>query len=122
MGRLKSLPPRLAPAAPRLGRLPGDETARLQERDQTVSWRKLYKTARWEKLRRDVFERDHYTCRHTGVICAGKHPAPDSPVCDHIVPHRGDEALFWDKGNLQTVSKAYHDSEKQKQERAKPGW
>lgn len=122
MGRLKSLPPRLAPAAPRLGRLPGDETARLQERDQNVSWRKWYKTERWRRLRIEVLLRDSYTCQKTGVICAGKYPADDSPVVDHKRPHRGDEALFWDKGNLQTVSKKYHDSEKQKQERARPGW
>ena len=122
MGRLKSLPPRLAPAAPRLGRLPGDETARLKERDQNVSWRKWYKTERWRRLRIEVLMRDSYTCQKTGVICAGKYPADDSPVVDHKRPHRGDEALFWDKGNLQTVSKKYHDSEKQKQERAQPGW
>jgi 5-methylcytosine-specific restriction protein A len=34
-------------------------------------------------------------------------------VVDHILPHRGDEALFWAESNLQTVSKTYHDKEKQ---------
>nr|WP_281411231.1 HNH endonuclease [Rhizobium sp. BK316] len=24
-------------------------------------------------------------------------------VCDHVEPHRGDETLFWDPENLQTL-------------------
>jgi 5-methylcytosine-specific restriction enzyme A len=37
-------------------------------------------------------------------------------VCDHIKPHRGDEALFWDETNLQTICKSCHDTLKQVQE------
>lgn len=83
----------------------------------TVHWRQWYKSARWQRLRIEVLTRDLYTCRQTGVILAGKANAPDSPVVDHVVPHRGDPALFWDINNLQAVTKAYHDSEKQRQER-----
>ena len=121
MGRLKSMPPRLATMAPRIGSVPVDERARSRQRDADQSWRAWYKTARWQKLRRQVLLRDLFTCKQTGVILVGKHPAPDSPVVDHIKPHRGDERLFWDAANLQTVSKAFHDSEKQKQERAPGG-
>ncbi|MEQ1403849.1 HNH endonuclease [Neorhizobium sp. Rsf11] len=117
MGRLKTLKPKLATLAPRLGRAPGDEQARLRERDQTVGWRSWYKTQRWQKLRQEILARDHYTCQRTGVLCIGKYPAGNSPVVDHKTPHRGDERLFWDPGNLHCVSKAYHDSEKQKEER-----
>lgn len=60
-----------------------------------------------------MLARDNFTCRKTGIILIGKYPAPDSPVVDHIHPHRGYEHLFWDEANLQTVSKAYHDAEKQ---------
>ena len=102
--------------------MPGDEAARLRERDQTVHWRAWYETERWRKLRLEVLLRDAYTCKQTGVLCIGQYPAPNSPVVDHKIPHHGDEKLFWDPENLQTVSKAYHDSEKQKQERARPGW
>jgi 5-methylcytosine-specific restriction enzyme A len=120
MGRLKTIPSRLTALAPRIGRMPGDEAARLRERDQTVSWRAWYKTERWRKLRHEILLRDTYRCQQTGVLCIGKYPADNSPVVDHIKPHRGDEALFWDASNLQTVSKAYHDSEKQRQERSRP--
>ena len=30
-------------------------------------------------------------------------------VVDHIVPHRGDQKLFWDKSNWQPLCKACHD-------------
>lgn len=117
MGKLTTLKPRLTAMAPRLGRLPGDEPARLRERDQNVAWRKWYKTERWRQLRKAVLLRDAYTCKQTGIICIGRYPADNSPVVDHKIPHRGDECMFWDIENLQTVSKAYHDSEKQKQEK-----
>lgn len=63
-----------------------------------------------------VLTRHLYTCQQTGVLLIGKHPAPNSPVVDHVVPHKGDEGLFWDLSNLQAVSKAYHDSDKRKME------
>ena len=88
------------------------------DRDAAAPWRKWYKTARWQKLREDVLKRDLFTCQQTGVLLIGKHPAPNSPVVDHIQEHRGNAELFWDMNNLQALSKAYHDSEKQKQEQA----
>lgn len=118
MARLTSLKPRIAALVPRIGYAPGDEKERLRQRDATVTWRAWYKTARWYKLRQQILLRDNYTCKQTGVLCIGKYPADNSAVVDHIMPHRGDEHLFWSERNLQTVSKLYHDSEKQKQERA----
>nr|WP_254915489.1 HNH endonuclease [Haematobacter massiliensis] len=46
-------------------------------------------------------------------LCAGKGEA----VADHIIPHRGDEAMFWDADNLQCLCKSCHDGVKAKQER-----
>jgi 5-methylcytosine-specific restriction endonuclease McrA len=74
-------------------------------------------TSRWQRLRLKVLVRDQYLCQQTGAVLSGKHPAPNSPVVDHIVPHRGDPDLFWDEDNLQSVSKAWHDSEKQSLEK-----
>jgi len=31
-------------------------------------------------------------------------------VVDHIVPHRGDRALFWDTSNWQPLCKPHHDA------------
>jgi 5-methylcytosine-specific restriction endonuclease McrA len=33
-------------------------------------------------------------------------------VADHVIPHKGDESLFWDAGNLQGLCKRCHDSDK----------
>lgn len=110
MGKLKGrgLPSRLSVGPSRLRRSEpdrGDDAAR-RSRD----W---LNTARWQRLRMDVLERDMFTCQQTGVLLTGKYPEPDSAVVDHKIPHRGDPALFWDESNLQSVSKAWHDSVKQ---------
>ena len=34
-------------------------------------------------------------------------------VVDHIVKHGGDQILFWDKANWQSLCKPHHDSTKQ---------
>lgn len=38
-------------------------------------------------------------------------------VCDHIKPHKGNEALFFDPANLSSLCKLHHDSAKQRAER-----
>lgn len=38
-------------------------------------------------------------------------------VVDHIVPHRGDEKLFWDKSNWQALCKRCHDSKTMTEDR-----
>jgi 5-methylcytosine-specific restriction protein A len=72
----------------------------------------LYRLAAWRALRADTFHRDSLICQICGALCAGAYPAPDSPVADHIRPHRGALALFLDPDNLQTLCKACHDGAK----------
>jgi hypothetical protein len=36
---------------------------------------------------------------------------------DHKIPHRGDETLFFDADNLQSLCKLHHDSSKQREEK-----
>jgi 5-methylcytosine-specific restriction endonuclease McrA len=31
-------------------------------------------------------------------------------IVDHIVPHKGDQTLFWDRANWRPMAKACHDS------------
>lgn len=114
MPKLTTLKPRLSKLAPRLSTARAIRDTRYSPDAIVRGW---YKSARWQALRREVLVRDLYTCRQTGVLLTGKSPAPNSPVVDHVVAHRGDERLFWDIANLQAVTKAWHDSEKQKQER-----
>lgn len=116
MAKLTQLKPLISHVPARLGGPPPNPADRGRQREHAAPWRKWYKTARWRALKDEVHLRDLYVCQKTGVLCSGKYPAPNSPVADHIVPHRGNEKLFWDPSNLQTVSKAYHDGEKQKAE------
>lgn len=120
MGRLagRGVEGRLGRQPSRFGAPPSTEAERTKQRAEIMPGRSLYKTAQWQRLRLQVFRRDGYVCQKTGVRLTGKHPAPNSPVADHIERHRGDPVLFFDPENLQTVSKAWHDSEKQRQERA----
>lgn len=118
MGRIRSLGPILSQVRSPLARAPGEtEAERSRRRDAATPWRDWYKTARWQRLRLRVLNRDNWTCRQTGVLLTGKDPAPNSPIADHIVPHNGDPDLFWDIDNLQAVSKAWHDGPKQSRER-----
>lgn len=111
---LKTMKPRLQRMEQRL-KAPRQVRDTRYSPDATV--RGWYKSARWQKLRHLVLERDLYTCQHTGVLLTGRAPAPDSPVVHHRLPHKGDEHLFWDINNLEAVSKEWHDSEAQRQER-----
>lgn len=87
--------------------------------DNKPLYKKWYYTKRWKDLRRATFLRDGYMCQcGCKTLCVGRHPASNSPVCDHIVKHEGDEALFWDKDNLQTLTRACHDGWKQRLERS----
>jgi 5-methylcytosine-specific restriction protein A len=124
MGKLKAIQPRLKPIGSRLKPAmtrEESEQQRYRERDKVHVWRKWYYTARWKKLRQEILVRDSYTCQQTGVLCIGKYPADNSPVVDHVKQHHGDEQLFWDATNLQTVSKGYHDKVKQSLERGSFG-
>lgn len=108
--RLRTLAPRIGGLPPRIGALRTRPDGTVKARRSRASWKAWYSTARWLNLRTDTFERDGYICQRTGVMCAGVHPAPDSPVANHKIRHNGDPALFWDPDNLETVTKAVHDS------------
>jgi 5-methylcytosine-specific restriction enzyme A len=113
MGRLKQLAPVLTRPPPRIGFLaPKTEAEASRDRDARLAYRQWYKTARWQRLRWSVLVRDHFTCRR----CFRLEGNTALLVADHIVPHRGDHALFWDDDNLQTLCKPCHDSAKQREE------
>lgn len=119
MARLSRPPARLS-APPRPIGYPdraAAERARDRRRAVENEARRLYNTKAWKVLRKEIIARDGGRCRQTGVLLVGAVNAPNSPVVDHIEPHRGNPALFWDPDNLQTVAKSWHDSDKQRTER-----
>jgi hypothetical protein len=120
MGKLKALSPRLAALPPRLGHAPGDRKANDRARDASAPWRRWYDTARWKKLRQQVFVRDGFVCQRSGELCSGAANTPNAPIANHKVPHRGNPALFWDIDNIETVTKRVHDTIIQSEEQAVP--
>ena len=61
--------------------------------------------ARWQEARRQYLQR-HPLC----VECLRENKITPATVVDHIVPHRGDQKLFWDQSNWQPLCKAHHDA------------
>ena len=88
-------------------------------------WQHLYDTGRWRKLR--LLHLDaHRFC----VMCGQEGRIAAASVVDHITPHKGNEALFWDDTNWQSLCNRCHNRHKQAEDRsgkAKPvigldGW
>jgi 5-methylcytosine-specific restriction protein A len=75
-----------------------------------ADWHHLYDTKRW-KARRLFQLGEHPLC----AMCmqAGKIAA--ATVADHIVPHKGNEELFYE-GELQSLCVTCHNAGKQRQE------
>lgn len=64
--------------------------------------------AEWRRKSREWLAY-HPTC----TMCGGQ-----ASLVDHITPHRGDKALFWDWRNWQSLCAPCHNSRKQRIERA----
>lgn len=65
-------------------------------------------TRQWEKARAE-FLQHHAFCKMCGAEAA---------LVDHIEPHKGDMALFWNWANWQALCTSCHSRHKQRQERA----
>ena len=60
--------------------------------------------SRWRRESKKFLEL-HPLCQE----CLKKGIATPATVVDHIVPHRGDVKLFWDRSNWQALCKSCHD-------------
>jgi 5-methylcytosine-specific restriction endonuclease McrA len=90
-----------------------------------AEWQALYNSTRWRKLRL-IHLASEPLCR----MCKAEGRITPATICDHITPHKGNVALFYDSGNFASLCKPCHDRHKQSEERtgkAKPvigldGW
>lgn len=75
---------------------------------------RLYRTKRWRDLRASQLMREPLCrlCEYAGEVVA-------ATVCDHVTPHRGDEALFW-AGPFQSLCADCHSRHKQREEHGRP--
>lgn len=69
--------------------------------------------SRW-RVARAAWLRAHPLC----VMCTAEGCVTAASVVDHIRPHHGDPAAFWDRTNWQSLCKAHHDGAKAAMERA----
>lgn len=58
----------------------------------------LYHSVRWKEISRDYLKANELCCR-----CGNR-----ATVVDHIIPHRGNESLFWDSNNWQPLCSKCH--------------
>lgn len=114
MGKLAGLTGRIAVLPPRLSFAADVQPDGTRTRDQVQHWRRWYKTARWQRLRWSVLVRDLFTC----TMCKRIEADTSQLVADHKVPHRGDEALFWDASNIACLCSQCHNSTKQALEKS----
>lgn len=105
MARLKTLRPRLAEQKNRLA-----TAAPASWRSGLTSNQRGY-NYRWQQAR-ERYLLDHPLC----VFCERKGMTTAASVVDHIVAHRGDQDLFWDQGNWQSLCATCHSSVKQREE------
>ena len=60
--------------------------------------------AKWQRERRKFLDSNPFC-----VKCYEEGHLTKATVVDHIKPHRGDQKLFWDRGNWQALCKRCHD-------------
>lgn len=72
--------------------------SRRERSEEAKKWAKMYKNKRYQRARK-IFMIRHPFC----AVC-GK-PAEH---LDHIIPHKGDYNLFWDRSNWQSLCASCH--------------
>lgn len=92
-----------AKSVSQFGRPEGWKPKKVSEADRQSSAKRGY-GRRWRKERLD-FLRDNPLC----VECRKVGAYEAATVVDHIVPHRGNQELMWNRGNWQSLCKPHHD-------------
>lgn len=115
MAKLATLKPLISTQRPKIiAEMPARGAHIRPGRSNDEPYRKLYKTARWQKLRMSILVRDLFTCQ----MCGKLETNTSRLVCDHVEPHNGDPAAFW-AGPFQTLcADPCHNTHKQKIERS----
>ena len=71
--------------------------------EHAASWRALYASRAWQDASRSYLQRNPLC-----VDCGELGAVVPSRVVDHIVPHKGDRTLFWQRSNWQALCFACH--------------
>lgn len=60
--------------------------------------------SRWRK-RREGYLKENPLC----VVCLKEYRPVPANIVDHVIPHKGNQTLFWDETNWQSLCKTHHD-------------
>jgi 5-methylcytosine-specific restriction enzyme A len=85
------------------GAQPSSEVGRALDRLRPSAARRGY-SGRWRKARARYLA-EHPLC----ASCQAGGRLSSAKVVDHVVPHRGDQRLFWDEDNWEALCKPCHD-------------
>lgn len=103
---MRTLPPRVGTLPARVVTMqPGG----WRPRDATSAQRGY--GYRWRQARA-AYLAEHPLC----VMCQAEGLVTPATVVDHVVPHRGDQRLFWDRANWQPLCATHHSRDKQRAE------
>ena len=71
--------------------------------EEAKAYRHWYWTSRWRRLRAAQLTA-HPLCAR----CLAQGTVTPATVANHVIPHKGDEVLFWE-GQLESSCKPHHD-------------
>jgi len=106
--------PALTPAKSGYCSIHEKQLARQYDKDRGTASQRGY-DARWRRASK-LYLAEHPLC----ALCAKETPPVirAAVLVDHIIPHRGDYALFWDESNWQSSCKECHDIKTAKEDGA----
>jgi len=80
---------------------------------EAAAYRKLYKTAKWQRLREAQLMAQPLCER-----CLVQEIVTEATVAHHRIPHRGDLELFY-RGEIESLCASHHDGEAKREEAGK---
>jgi 5-methylcytosine-specific restriction endonuclease McrA len=75
---------------------------------EAAVYRRLYQTQQWRTLREVALLRDDFKCQRCGCFLKRGRSHPQSAVVHHVTAHKGNQDLFFDLDNLQSVCWSCH--------------
>ena len=95
------------------GQMYCEEHKSLHTKDRAHAAERGY-GAKWQRERRKFLESNPFC-----VKCYEEGHITMATIVDHIVPHRGDQKLFWDRGNWQPLCEHHHNVKTMTEDRFK---
>jgi 5-methylcytosine-specific restriction protein A len=83
--------------------LHSQEKIKQAQKQRVNKWLPMYKNVRWQRMRLNQLAKEPLCCE-----CLKENRLTPATVADHIKPHGGDPALFYDPRNLQSMCEHHH--------------